>query len=295
MINRKLSESGINPLAAYVLGLAGFVLIAEYLFYKTEFAKYIVVLATFTLLLKASEINRSEFLMLVFGNKKYRLIRMTENLVLALPFSILLICHVAIIEALSLLVACLILANLSFKTTFNFSMPTPFYRKPFEFVVGFRNTFFMFPLIYILSYISLSVDNLNLGVLSMLGIFLVSLSYYSKPENEYYVWSYSCNAAQFIFKKLITATLYSGLLALPIIFSLILFYPQDSLFILLFLLIGFSFLWTFVLAKYAAYPNEMNITEGILIAISLPFPPLLILLIPYFYTKAIKSLNPILE
>lgn len=270
-------------------------LVSEYLFIKTEFASYVIVAATFTLLIKASEINRSEFLLLVFGNKKYRLIRMTENILFTLPPTILLICHFAIIQALSILLASLILANLSFKTKFNFSIPTPFYRKPFEFVIGFRNTFFIFPLIYIMTYTAVSVDNLNLGVLSMLGVFLISLSYYSKPENEYFVWSYSLSPSRFLFDKLITATIYSGLLALPILVSLILFYPFDLGFILLFLLIGFSFLWTFILAKYAAYPNEMNITEGILIAISLPFPPLLILLIPYFCGKAIKSLKLILE
>ena len=67
-------------------------------------------------------------------------------------------------------------------------MPTPFSKNPFEFTTGFRRTLLIFPLAYALTVIAINVDNLNLGIFSILLIFLIVLSFYSKPEEEYYVW-----------------------------------------------------------------------------------------------------------
>jgi hypothetical protein len=59
-------------------------------------------------------------------------------------------------------------------------------------------------------------------------------------------------------------------------------------------LVGFAFLCTIILAKYAAYPHEINLPEGTLVAISISFPPVLLALIPYLYFKAIRKLNVLL-
>jgi hypothetical protein len=48
---------------------------------------------------------------------------------------------------------------------------------------------------------------------------------------------------------------------------------------------------TIIFAKYAAYPDEMNIPEGIIIAISVAFPPFVFVFAPYFYIKALKKLE----
>jgi hypothetical protein len=61
------------------------------------------------------------------------------------------------------------------------------------------------------------------------------------------------------------------------------------------LLLGYVYLVTIILAKYSGYPNEMNLLQGILIGISLLFPPILIGIIPFFYLQSIKRLNDILE
>ena len=60
-------------------------------------------------------------------------------------------------------------------------------------------------------------------------------------------------------------------------------------------LIGFAFLMLIILAKYAAYPAEMNLPEGIMIALCLIFPPLLLGLIPFFYRKAVNKLTFLLK
>jgi hypothetical protein len=129
----------------------------------------------------------------------------------------------------------------------------------------------------------------------MLLIFLTTLSYYSKPEKEYYVWVHAYTPRSFLKKKIIVATTFVTLLVVPILISLLIFYPIEFEMILLFFIIGLLFLWTIILAKYSAYPGEMNLPEGIVIAFSLYFPPLLLVIIPFFYTKSISNLKLILN
>ncbi len=295
MTNRKLNELGIPPPVAYFLVLVTFVCLCEYLFYKTEFAKSLLLFAVLSVLLRTSESKRNEFLLLLFGTKKYHLVRIIENLVLSLPFAIVLAFHHAFLEAVCLFPASTALSLVSFKNNFNYSFPTPFYKKPFEFAVGFRNTFYLFILAYFVTVMAILVDNLNLGLGSILLAFLVSLSYYLKPEDEYIVWSHAMSPARFLFEKLKTATLYISFLALPIILGLASFYPEKITLVLLFSLIGFAYLWCTILAKYAAYPHEMNLPEGLPLAFSIFFPPLLLAVIPFFYTKSLQKLNRLLS
>jgi len=295
LANRRLSDLGVNPAVGYILGIATFIFISELLFTKTEFAKYLVILTGLGLIIQSSEIKRTEFLKIVFGNKRSRKIRVIENLFISLPFTILLMFHMAFIESFLLILSSLVVSNLTLNNTGNYTIPTPFSKKPFEFTVGFRNTFFIFPIAFILTIIAISVNNLNIGIFSMLLVFLTSLSFYVKPENEYFVWAYSVTPAKFIYEKLKIATLYISILVSPIAISLFLFYPENSTMILIFLSAGFAFLWTMILIKYSAYPNEMNLPEGTLIALCINFPPLLLAVIPFFYFKAINRLNVLLK
>jgi len=61
--------------------------------------------------------------------------------------------------------------------------------------------------------------------------------------------------------------------------------------IFLFFIIGLLFLWTMVLGKYADYPREMSLPAGMILTSSLFFPPILLVIMPFFYKKSIKSLN----
>ncbi len=295
LTNRKLRDLGINPIIGYLLGAIGFVVVSEYIFYRTEFATYIVMLVAFGFLANASEARRSDFLKIVFGAQKSREIRMVENAGMCIPFSLLLIFHNAYIESTLLLTGSILLAWGSFKNKFTYSMPTPFYNRPFEFAAGFRNTFYLIISAYGLTAIAVSVDNFNLGIFALLVIFLISLTYYVKPEYEYYVWVNSKTPSAFIFDKLKTAGIYAAFLVIPIVVALVLLYSQNSHIILICSLLGFAFLSMIILAKYSVYPQEMNFPEGVLIAVCILFPPLLLAVIPFFYTKAIKKLNLLLE
>ena len=291
MTNRRLKDFGLEPTFGYLLILASFIGLSLFLFYKTEFAQYIYILISLTITSKLSEIGRNDFLKFCFNDRNYKLVRITENLASSMPFLLFLIYKQIFIGSIILVVISLILGLSSFKTRLNFTIPTPFYKKPFEFTVGFRNTFFIFPIAYILTLIAISVDNFNLGIFSLVLVFLVTLGFYTKPENEYFVWSFALTPKQFIIDKIKTALLFTSLLSLPIILTLCVFYYENMDALIAFYSIGCVFLITIISAKYAAYPDEMNLPEIIIIAISISFPPLLLVFAPFFYIKATNKLQ----
>jgi hypothetical protein len=295
MSNRKLTEFGIPPILAYTILLLCFVGLSRYIDSKTEFAEYLYILIAFGFLTKLASKKRNEFLKSCFGKDDYTKLRLLENLIIILPFALLLIYQKSIVLTSILFALATILAFSNFNTTLNFTIPTPFYKKPFEFTVGFRNTFYIFPLAYLLTYISIYVGNFNLGVFSLLLVFLVALSYYSKLEHEYYIWSFNVSPKDFLKEKIKTGLLYSTLSSVPILIALSISFDSELETLLTFLLLGFAYLITIILAKYSVYPNEMNIPQGVLIAISFMFPPILIGVIPYFYIQSNERLNTILQ
>jgi len=291
MTNRKLKDFGLNPLLGYILILTSFLALSIFLFHKTEFAQYVYILVSLALTAKLSETGRNDFLKLCFNKTHYKLIRIAENFSVTLPFLIFLLYKQSFVGSVILVVLSLLLGLSSFKTSLNFTIPTPFHKKPFEFTVGFRNAFFIFPIAYFLTYIAISADNFNLGIFSLLLIFIVVIGFYPKPENEYFVWSFALTSKQFIVEKIKTALFYTTILCLPVLLPLCFFYYTNFVSLLTFYVIGCFFLMTIIFAKYAAYPDEMNIPEGIIIAVSVAFPPLIFVFAPYFYIKALKKLE----
>jgi len=295
MTNRRFKDAGIEPILAYLNLAIGFVGLSIYLFHKTEFAEYIYVLSTLTLISKLSETRRTEFLRICFGDSKLKKIRITENFICSLPFAIFLLYKQLFLCTLLLFALTTILALVNFRTTLNFIIWTPFSKKPFEFTTGFRNTFYLFFIAYVLTVIAVSANNFNLGVFAMLLVFATTLSYYTKPENEYYVWAYNVNAKEFLFSKIKTAILFSASLALPIAIVLAICFHQNVGILLLFFLVGWAFLICVIVSKYSSYPDEMNITQGISLALCIWFPPILIVLIPYLFKKSENRLRSLLK
>ena len=295
LTNRKIKKAGLNPGLGYLLGLAAFILLAEYLFQKTSFAKYLVILVCLSFQFQLSEKNRTDFLQSTFGDKTKNKIRILENLMVSIPFVSFLLYKGLIIESSILGLCSISFALVSFHAHFNLSIQTPFSKRPFEFSTGFRRTFYLFPMAYALAFIAINVDNFNLGVFSFLLIFLTTLGFYSKPEQEYYVWVHAETPGKFLKNKMLHASKNAAFLTAPILISMLIFYPSEFALILGFFLVGLLFLWTIILAKYSAYPEEMNLPEGMIVAFSLFFPPLLLAVIPFFYLKSVNKLKFLLN
>jgi len=196
---------------------------------------------------------------------------------------------------LGLVVIAGLMVRFHFNNQLNYTIPTPFYKYPFEFTVGFRTSIGMFLLAYFLTVMSIGVDNFNLGVFALLLIFLTSFSFYALPDSQFYVWIFSSTAKAFLLDKIKIALFYVTLLALPILLSLGYFFPEKMKLLLAFQGLGYIYLFTIILAKYAAFPRAMNLPETIFIVASVFFPPFLLFTIPFFYRQSIKKLSPILE
>ena len=295
MTNRWFKDTGLEPLLAYLILIAGFGGLSIYLFRKTDFAAYIFLLSALSLISKLSETRRNEFLKFCFDDATVKKIRSTENIICSSPFIIILIYKQLYLSAILLFVLAAILALINFRTTINFTLWTPFSKRPFEFSTGFRNTFYLFFASYALAVIAVSVNNFNLGAFAMLLVFATTLSYHAKSENEFYVWTYNVKAKIFLLNKIKTAILFSTLLALPIAIVIAIFYPQNIGILSLLFLVGWAFLISVIVSKYSAYPDEMNITQGVLLALCIWFPPILAVLIPYLFKKSENRLSSLLK
>lgn len=294
MLNRHIKAFGLPIALGYILSISAFILIAYFLFIRVKYAAYLLIFVAFILLSKTSETNRNDFLKTCFPSSKYKKIRLLENFILSLPFILFLLYQSKIIEAIVLLFGTFIFALININPKVNFTLPTPFSKKPFEFLVGFRKTFILVLFAYFLVFMAIKVGNFNLGAFSYVLIFGLSLSYYAEPEKAFFIWIFAASPKQFLLKKLATALKFSMLLSLPIIGLLIPFFIDKWWIILLIPFVGYIYLATFILLKYVAFPKEVNIPQVVLFVISIVFPPFLLIIIPYFYNKAIKSLHLVL-
>ncbi len=294
MLNRQLKQLGIEPIIGYVVGLFAFIVISIKLFEQTPFAEYIYVIAGWTLIIKLNEVKRNDFLKLCFSTREYIKLRIVENGIAALLFVAFLVFQEKYLSSILLFISACLLSLIDLKTKSSFIMPTPFYKRPFEFIVGFRTNFFVFFFAYFLTFMSINVNNFNLGIFSLIMTFLCCLNYYMSTEDEFYVWIFSLTPKEFLRYKFINSIKNSTILSLPVIISLALFFQEKIDIILGVQCLGYLFIFTTMLAKYSVFPEKLNIRFGIVIALTIWLPPLLLLIIPYLYLQSINRLKEIL-
>jgi len=295
LINRKLRELGLAPFVGYTLGLLAFIFVAMLLFYKTIHAKHILIIGCIPFLTPLSEKKRRDFLLPVFGEKKYKILRIVENFIISLPFTLFLLYKSEFLAAVFLLVIAAAMAIFSIRIPYKSTVPPPFSKRPFEAIMGFRKVFFMFLLAYALTVIGITVDNFNLGLFSLFLIFLISLTFFGIPEKSYFVWIHEDDPSSFLKRKLKNSCINTSILALPSLTVLMVFFPYNYLWILLCFVVGLLYVCLVVLSKYAAYPNELNFPQALILTLGLFIPLLAIILIPIYHKKSILKLKMILN
>lgn len=293
-ISRYLDDNGIEPWVGYVLAVSVFVLVSDYVI-GLGYGSYVYIFLASIPLLVSIGVNRNDFLKLCFSKQQYRWIRLIENYISIFPFVLFLCYKLYFIEAVVVMFLSFLLSFVSFGIKKNLILPTPFYRFPFEFAVGFRKTWMAIFVCYLLTGISIWADNFNIGVFSVGVLILICVGYYSKSEPLTYVKIYNCNSAVFLKKKCEIAVLYcSMLIFLPVL--VLLFFNFNQLFMLsVIVMSGFCYLVLAIFGKYACYPSEIAIFQGVVFFLAIWFPPMLIILLPYTYKKASKNLMPILK
>lgn len=294
LLNRHIRAFGLPPWAGFFLGLLGFLGLSFYLFKRVDFAEYVYVAVALFLVLQHGNARRNGFLKTCYTPLAYRRIRLVENGLIALPFIAFLAFKQCFFGMGILATGAIIAFWIDVSRNFQLWLPTPFSRTPFEFLVGFRASILLILLAYFLTVMAWKVDNFNLGLFSLLLVFLLSLGYYGKPEDRFYVWIYKVGPKAFLRHKLQTALWHSSILAAPITLSLLVFYPENLWIILAVQLLGYLYLSCMVLAKYLNFPHQINLAQSIVIGISFTFPPLLLALIPFYYTKSLQKLKEVL-
>lgn len=293
-IQRALLETGIRPVFGFPLILAAFIALSVYLFYKTEFARWIYTAIAASVLLRLGESGRVDSLKSLFPRRQYFAVRLLENSLAALPFLCFLLFKQQYPAAAALGVGSVLLAGVRFRQLSGFAIPTPFRKFPFEFPTGFRKSAWLFALAFFLLFKAIQVGNPNLGLVALALSFLVCMSFYIKPEDVFFVWIFAANSRVFLRKKIVGALICSSLLSFPVFAALAIAFTDHFAALLGIQFAGYVFLVTVVLAKYSAYPREMSLPQALFLGMSLWFPPFLFVVIPLFYKQSVKQLQPFL-
>jgi hypothetical protein len=248
-----------------------------------------------SLVIKLNVIDRNDFLKLCYSNTQFIGIRIVENLIISIAFVAFLVFQEKYWSSILLFILAFLFSLIDLKNKSSFTLPTPFYKHPFEFTVGFRSNYFIYFFAYFLTFMSIRVGNFNLGIFSLILISLSCINYFINSEDEFYVWIFSLTPKEFIRYKFLNIVQYSTILSLPIIISLALFFYTKIDIILSIQFLGFLFIFTTMLAKYSVFPEKLNIRFAIVIALTVSLPPLLLLIIPYLYLQSTRILKEILE
>lgn len=294
LLNRQFIDFGLHPILGYLLVVILFTGFSAYLFYNVVYAAYVYGILGLGITSLLSESGRVGFLRQHFSKTEFQAIRVYENALVILPFTLGLLINRQWLIAFSALAIALLMSLSTVERNLNITIPTPFYRYPFEFVTGFRRNY---PVILAAGFVltmAVLYGNANPGLFALAVVMLVCLSYYMQTETSYLVWIYAMTPIQFLAHKVCIAMMYTALMSLPFIIVLLIFFTGHAGFIALLFGLGMLYLLATILGKYAFFPASINLPQGIMIAISFWFPPLLLILIPYFYTRAIRQLKPIL-
>lgn len=290
LLTRHIKATGL-PIAVVPCFLLGVCYLAYYLLQQYPiFGSYALLLINFQLLFLLTEKNRNDFLKNTYHRKDFYRIRLLENGILILPSALLLLAQQLWLHAIILIAMAPVFTLLTFQA-FGRSLPTPFAKKPFEYITGFRRSYLLILLLYLLAAIGLFVANANLVLFCVAGIALTCACYYQFPEPVFYLWNSRYTAGRFLLRKYRRGVLQCLLLTLPVLIPYALVFPL-AWFNALIVLVGIFFLLPFAITlKYVAYPREINFPEGFALILCFSFYPLIFALFPFYYTKALKNLK----
>lgn len=294
MVHRTITEFGIHPIIGVLASLLFILGPSVFVLQNLDFGPLLVSSAGIGAVMLTSQIEKNDFLKFNFSNRQFLQIKIIENLTISFLFALILMVFQHFSMSVVLLAAAILLSFKSTKINLNKSIPTPFYKFPFEFTIGFRRSLLVYIVSLALVIISVIVGNFNLGMFGLALIMFTIISYYSVSEPEFYVWVHQHSSKQFLLYKAIISIKYALLLSLPLVLLLLVFNITQLHIILGGLLLGLLYVITSILGKYAYYPTGLNINQAIGLGVCMLLPPLLLLLIPYFYSKSIDSLKPYL-
>lgn len=288
---RFFSDAGVHPFLGCCVCLVLWGVFAKVTFSNTTYAAFLFIGLQGAALTSLSSAHRSEFLQIHFTKRQLWRLRCVENLAVSLPFAGVLLVFGNAYWVLGSLLLAGILSTWTHAFRGSWVVPSPFGQHPFEFLIGFRKTGWVWLLSCVLIGLAVFTSNFNVGVFACILTFLMALGFFLKPESELVVWQYAFTPKTFLFHKLTRASWQLAVLVVPLWLILVLTFPDFWQGLALLLLIGFLGVWTVVLAKYAAFPYEIGVSEAVILGVCLLFPPFVVLGLIYFFGKAKRNLS----
>lgn len=292
---RHIIDFGIYPAVALPLGLLLWVGNLYFIFHKTTYAAAAVSGSALFFLLRLHQHTRLQALQRWFNKTSYRQLRWIENALLLLFFIPALLWYQHYLWAVGLgAAACLIVFMPSLPRT-PLTLPTPFFRLPFEFARGFRQYWYLILLAYFLCFMGLRVGNYNLSAFGLLLCMGSYLLFYQAMEPKEYVRIFRCSAAAFLWHKWRIALYYSLLSTSPMLLAMLIVFPLHHLHTALLSLASISYLSLMVWGKYTSFPRPISFLHALLFGLSFVFPPLLMALLPWYFIRASRHLKTLLS
>lgn len=290
---RLLQISGLNPAVAIGVGAVLFALISKGIFLKIPLAApWVYPFLAGAAFAMAGNRQRNHTIRKAFPSNTFYQLRWVENLILAAPFVAYTLVEWEPGATLIVIGLATLLSRFSLANPFQFPIPTPFSRWPFEFPIGFRKTLWALPTAIFLMAMAFYADNFNLGIFALALVFLICAGFYQRPEPLTYIWNYNLNPAAFLNAKLKTGLVLSAVVTLPFLVALIVLHPPYWWGILIGEAIALLLVAVNLLGKYAYYPSEFNILQALIFGASLFFPPVMLVSLPALYQKAKSNLQP---
>ena len=295
IVCRKLTALGIPPILAFSIGGVLFYYISNFLFESRKEAPLIYLALAVSLLLKTNNYKKYNFIKAHFSKLNVFKIQFLEKFLMMIPFIIFSVYKTSFLIALIMILVAVAVSFISFRSHNAIYLPTPFSRKPFEFSVGFRKTFYLLPLCYALAIISAKVGNFNLGIFALILIFIITTFNYTKREPDLYIWMHKFTPHEFISFKVKQALINLLLLQSPIILILAFVFPELMGALLFFIVFNMLASSVRVLIKYGiSNKNGMNLGDHFTYYLSVLISPFLLILLPYYYKRAIQKLSYLL-
>lgn len=286
-----IKEQGVPPWLGILVALVSFVGLSWFVFYKLEIANYVYPVLAIYIVSRLSGKNRNIEMKRMSREGEYRKWRLIENVIAMSPFVLYLLYERAWWEGLACAIGGVLLSFFVIRQLVVRTIPSPFKRLPFEGIVGFRKTFFVFIIFYLILIPAIRVGNFNLALVLLAANYLLQLAYYLSPEKEYFVWIFSLTRKQFLWLKWRNAMFVALALSLPFAIILLGFYPEKWMLILGAIVLAHMWISAAVFVKYGVYPKEMNVAHGLLFAVAIIVFPLLFLFIPLYYKQANAKLQ----
>ncbi len=284
----------MNPVLGVVLFSIAFILFSFMLFYKMEISAYVYTGIAVVSIFSINSSQRLGFLKEICGHTLWK-IRLLENIAVAIPFCLFLLYQTAYVFSLVIFLFSIILAFTPIMRQHSVRLPTPYFHRPFEFIIGFRKYLLLVLFSLFLMLMAYKSDNMNLGLFSIVIHFGIILSYLGFLEPSNYITIYNKSSKGFLIEKIKTTILYTSVSIFPTAVIQLITFPTSAIPLLFIILIGLLILIYFLICKYSNYPDVMSLPHTILFITSIFLPILLFYTVPLYWKKSRQKINHLLQ